>query len=102
MPSGNRLGSEGPGGAGFLGRQPMVLRRFTMADADDFGEPGCRSRCHAFAPGGVLHDQIENKVLPAFLGYYQRYEYSASIGATVIRSCRARASCRPSVLNASA
>ena len=55
-----------------------------------------------FGTGGVLHDQIENEVLPAFLGYYQRYEDSASIGATVIRSCTARASCRPSVINASA
>jgi RimJ/RimL family protein N-acetyltransferase len=60
----------------FLETRRLVLRRFTVADADDLvsldGDPDVMR----FVPGGAppSRDQIQNEVLPAFLGYYQRYE----------------------------
>ena len=60
----------------FLETQRLVLRRFTVADADDLVSLDADSDVMRFATGGVptSRDQIENDVLPAFLGYYQRYE----------------------------
>ena len=60
----------------FLETQRLVLRRFTMADADDLVRLDADPDVMRYVTGGVptSRDQIENDVLPAFLGYYQRYE----------------------------
>ena len=60
----------------FLKTQRLVLRRFTLADADDLVSLDAEPDVMRFVTGGVptSRDEIENEVLPAFLGYYQRYE----------------------------
>ena len=64
----------------FLETERLVLRRFTMADADNLvnldGDPDVMR----YVTGGVptSRDEIETEVLPAFLDYYQRYEGWAS------------------------
>ena len=60
----------------FLETQRLVLRRFTMADADDLVSLDADPGVMRYVTGGVptSRDEIENEVLPAFLGYYQRYE----------------------------
>ena len=52
-----------------------MLRRFTMADADDLVRLDADPDVMRFVTGGVptSRDEIENEVLPAFLGYYERY-----------------------------
>jgi RimJ/RimL family protein N-acetyltransferase len=56
--------------------QRLVLRRFTAADADDLVSLDADPDAMRFVTGGVptSRDEIENEVLPASLGYYQRYE----------------------------
>lgn len=60
----------------FLETQRLVLRRFTMADADDLVSLDADPDVMRHVTGGVptSRDEIETEVLPAFLGYYQRYE----------------------------
>jgi RimJ/RimL family protein N-acetyltransferase len=60
----------------FLETERLVLRRFTMADADDLVSLDADPDVMRFVTGGVPTslEEIENDVLPAFLGYYQRYE----------------------------
>jgi len=60
----------------FLETQRLVLRRFTMADADDLESLDADPDVMRFVTGGVptSRDEIETEFLPAFLGYYQRYE----------------------------
>ena len=60
----------------FLETQRLVLRRFTVADADDLESLDADPDVMRFVTGGVptSRDEIENEVLPAFLSYYQRYE----------------------------
>jgi hypothetical protein len=60
----------------FLETQLLVLRRFIVADADDLVSLDADPDVVRFVTGGVptSRDEIENEVLPAFLGYYQRYE----------------------------
>ena len=60
----------------FLETQRLVLRRFTMADADYLVSLDADPEVMRYVTGGVptSRDEIENEVLPAFLGYYQRYE----------------------------
>ena len=60
----------------FLETQRLMLRRFTMADADDLVSLDADPDVMRFVTGGVptSRDEIENEVLPAFLGYYERYE----------------------------
>jgi RimJ/RimL family protein N-acetyltransferase len=60
----------------FLETQRLVLRRFTEADADNLVNLDADPDVMRFVTGGVptSRDQIENEFLPAFLGYYQRYE----------------------------
>jgi RimJ/RimL family protein N-acetyltransferase len=60
----------------FLETQRLMLRRFTMADAGDLVSLDADPDVMRFVTGGVptSRDEIENEVLPAFLGYYQRYE----------------------------
>jgi RimJ/RimL family protein N-acetyltransferase len=52
------------------------LRRFTVADADDLVSLDADPDVMRFVTGGVptSREEIENEVLPTFLGYYQRYE----------------------------
>jgi RimJ/RimL family protein N-acetyltransferase len=60
----------------FLETQRLVLRRFTMADADDLVSLDADPDVMRFVTGGVptSREEIKNEVLPAFLSYYQRYE----------------------------
>ena len=60
----------------FLETQRLMLRRFTMADADDLVSLDADPDVMRFVTGGAptSRDEIENEVLPAFLGYYERYE----------------------------
>jgi RimJ/RimL family protein N-acetyltransferase len=60
----------------FLETPRLALRRFTMADADDLVSLDADPDVMRFVTGGAptSREQIENEVLPAFLGYYQRYE----------------------------
>ena len=60
----------------FLETRRLVLRRFSVADADNLvaldGDPDVMR----FVSGGIptSRDEIENETLPAFLAYYDRYE----------------------------
>jgi len=60
----------------FLETERLVLRRFTMADADDLVNLDADPDVMRYITGGVptSRDEIETEVLPAFLDYYQRYE----------------------------
>ncbi len=60
----------------FLETERLVLRRFTMADADNLVSLDADPDVMRFVTAGVRtsREEIENKFLPAFLGYYQRYE----------------------------
>jgi len=60
----------------FLETERLVLRRFTMADANDLVNLDADPDVMRYITGGVptSRDEIETKVLPAFLDYYQRYE----------------------------
>ncbi|HEU5385203.1 MAG TPA: GNAT family N-acetyltransferase [Streptosporangiaceae bacterium] len=59
----------------FLETERLVLRRFTMADADDLVNLDADPEVMRYVTGGVptSRDEIETEVLPAFLDYYQRY-----------------------------
>jgi RimJ/RimL family protein N-acetyltransferase len=54
----------------------LVLRRFTMADADNLVSLDADPDVMRFVTGGIpsSREEIQNEFLPAFLGYYQRYE----------------------------
>jgi RimJ/RimL family protein N-acetyltransferase len=60
----------------FLETQRLVLRRFRVDDADNLVNLDADPDVMRFVTGGVptSRDEIENEVLPAFLGYYERYE----------------------------
>jgi RimJ/RimL family protein N-acetyltransferase len=60
----------------FLETERLVLRRFTMADAGDLVSLDADPDVMRFVTGGIptSREEIENEFLPAFLGYYQRYE----------------------------
>jgi RimJ/RimL family protein N-acetyltransferase len=60
----------------FLETQRLLLRRFTMADVDDLVNLDADPDVMRFVTGGVptSREEIETEFLPAFLGYYQRYE----------------------------
>src|SRR5580658_5073741 len=68
--------SEGPGMRVFLETDRLVLRRFTMADAASLVSLYADPDVMRFVTGGIptSREEIENEFLPAFLGYYQRYE----------------------------
>jgi RimJ/RimL family protein N-acetyltransferase len=59
----------------FLETGRMLLRRFTMADADNLVELDSDPDVMRFVTGGrpTPREEILNEDLPAFLGYYQRY-----------------------------
>jgi RimJ/RimL family protein N-acetyltransferase len=60
----------------FLETQRLVLRRFTVDDADNLVKLDADPGVMRFVTGGVptSRDEIEKEFLPAFLGYYERYE----------------------------
>ena len=60
----------------FLETERLVLRRFTMADVDNLADLDADPDVMRFVNGGVptSRDEIETEFLPAFLGYYQRYQ----------------------------
>ena len=60
----------------FLETQRLLLRRFSMADADHLVGLDADPDVMRFVNGGIptSRDEIEHEVLPAFLGYYERYE----------------------------
>jgi len=59
----------------FLETDRLVLRRFAEADVDNLVELDGDPEVMRFINGGrpTPRDEIENDVLPAFLGYYERY-----------------------------
>jgi RimJ/RimL family protein N-acetyltransferase len=60
----------------FLETERLVLRRFTTADVDNLTGLDADPDVMRFVNGGIptSRDEIENEFLPAFLGYYQRYQ----------------------------
>lgn len=60
----------------FLETQRLVLRRFSLADADNLVSLDADPDVMRFVSGGIptSREEIENEYLPAFLGYYRRYE----------------------------
>jgi RimJ/RimL family protein N-acetyltransferase len=59
----------------FLETQRLALRRFTVADADNLVSLDADPDVMRFVTGGrpTSRGQVESEVLPAFLGYYQKY-----------------------------
>ncbi|QIN85292.1 GNAT family N-acetyltransferase [Rubrobacter tropicus] len=59
----------------FLETERLLLRRFTEADADALCDLDADPEVMRFLTGGkpTPRDEIENEVLPAFLGYYERF-----------------------------
>jgi RimJ/RimL family protein N-acetyltransferase len=60
----------------FLETERLVLRRFGVDDADHLVDLDADPDVMRFVTGGVptSRAEIENEFLPAFLGYYERYE----------------------------
>jgi RimJ/RimL family protein N-acetyltransferase len=60
----------------FLETDRLVLRRFTVADADNLVDLDADPDVMRYITGGIptSREEIQNEVLPAFLAYYQRYE----------------------------
>jgi RimJ/RimL family protein N-acetyltransferase len=60
----------------FLETDRLVLRQFTVADADNLVDLDADPDVMRFVTGGIptSRAEIQNEVLPAFLAYYQRYE----------------------------
>ena len=60
----------------FLETDRLVLRRFTVADADNLVNLDADPDVMRFITGGIptSREEIQNEFLPAFLAYYQRYE----------------------------
>src|SRR6266851_4079712 len=60
----------------FLETQRLVLRQFTMADVDNLVSLDDDPEVMRFITGGAAtpRGEIADEVLPAFLGYYERFE----------------------------
>jgi RimJ/RimL family protein N-acetyltransferase len=60
----------------FLETDRLVLRQFTMADADNLVQLDADPDVMRFVTGGIptSRKEILDEFLPAFLGYYRRYE----------------------------
>src|SRR5438477_6665959 len=60
----------------FLETERLTLRRFTAEDVDNLVELDSDPAVMQHINGGLAtpREEIERDVLPAFLGYYQRYE----------------------------
>ena len=59
----------------FLETEHLVLRRFTADDVENLVELDSDPEVMHYITGGrpTPRDEIENEVLPAFLGHYERY-----------------------------
>ncbi|MFC7848570.1 GNAT family N-acetyltransferase [Arthrobacter sp. NPDC057388] len=59
----------------FLATERLVLRQFTPDDADLLVELDADPRVMRYITGGAPtpRDEVENDVLPAFLGYYRQF-----------------------------
>jgi RimJ/RimL family protein N-acetyltransferase len=59
----------------FLETDRLVLRQFTLADADNLVNLDADPDVMRFVTGGIptSREEIQDEVLPPFLGYYQRY-----------------------------
>ena len=60
----------------FLETPRLVLRRFTHADVDNLVSLNADPDVMRFITGGIptARDEIENEILPEFLGYYEEFE----------------------------
>ena len=60
----------------FLETPRLVLRRFTLADVDNLVSLNADPDVMRFITGGIPigHVEIEDELLPAFLGYYERFD----------------------------
>jgi RimJ/RimL family protein N-acetyltransferase len=60
----------------FLETDRLMLRRFTEADEDNLVELNGDPAVMRFLNGGkpTPRDEIRNRVLPGFLGYYERFQ----------------------------
>jgi RimJ/RimL family protein N-acetyltransferase len=60
----------------FLETRRLVLRRFTMAGVDNLVSLDADPDVMHFVTGGIptARDEIENEILPGFLGYYEQFE----------------------------
>jgi RimJ/RimL family protein N-acetyltransferase len=60
----------------FCETQRLVLRRFTMADVDNLVSLDADPEVMHFVTGGIptTREEIEQEVLPAFLGYYKQFD----------------------------
>jgi RimJ/RimL family protein N-acetyltransferase len=60
----------------FLETDRLVLRRFTTGDVNNLVGLDADPDVMRFVSGGIptSREEIENEFLPAFLGYYQRYQ----------------------------
>jgi RimJ/RimL family protein N-acetyltransferase len=67
---------EGPAMQVFLETDRLVLRQFTMSDADNLVNLDADPDVMRFVTGGIptSREEIHDEVLPAFPGYYQRYQ----------------------------
>lgn len=59
----------------FLETERLTLRRFTAADVDDLYDLDGDPEVMRFITGGrpTPREEIEDDILPAFLGYYERF-----------------------------
>ena len=59
----------------FLETERLVLRRFTATDVDNLVELDSDPEVMHYVTGGRVtsREEIQNEVLPAFLGYYERF-----------------------------
>jgi RimJ/RimL family protein N-acetyltransferase len=60
----------------FLKADRLVLRRFTEADVDNLFELNSDPEVMRFLNGGELtpRDEVRTRIIPTFLGYYERFE----------------------------
>jgi RimJ/RimL family protein N-acetyltransferase len=67
--------SEGRAMQVFLETDRLVLRRFTLADADNLVSLDADPDVMHYVTGGIptSREEIENEFLPAYLDYYRRY-----------------------------
>ena len=61
----------------YLETERLILRRLTEADADNLYELDSDSQVMRYLTCGVPHtrQEIEEKILPAYLQYYEKYEH---------------------------
>ncbi len=67
---------RGPAGTIFLETERLTLRRFTQADVDLLVELDSDPEVTRFVTGGRVtpKHEVVDEVVPAFLGYYRRFE----------------------------